>query len=118
MVSAKNIMVRTRIRGHALDRHGIAAGPDDARALATEFAVSPGVASGATAGARLAGGDIAAVRHDVCSPTCDPDRFFDSNEPDPQAFTTTSHDSFDNGSLRLSPITRVSEVSMPQPSDI
>ena len=62
-----NVAVRARIWGHVLDRHGIASGPDDARALATEFAVSPGVATGATAGARLAGGDIAAVRHGVRS---------------------------------------------------
>ncbi|MDD9982290.1 MAG: AAA family ATPase [Gammaproteobacteria bacterium] len=62
-----NVTIRARIWGHVLDRHGIAAGADDARALAMEFAVSPGVATGATAGARLAGGDIAAVRHGVRS---------------------------------------------------
>ena len=59
--------VRARIWGRVLDRHGIAAGPEEARALATEFAVSPGVATGATAGARLAGGDLDAVRHGVGS---------------------------------------------------
>ena len=58
---------RARIWGRVLDRHGIAAGPEEARALATEFAVSPGVATGATAGARLAGGDLDAVRHGVGS---------------------------------------------------
>ena len=62
-----NATVRARIWGRVLDRYGIAAEPDEARALATEFEASPGVATGATAGARLAGGDIAAVRHGVGS---------------------------------------------------
>ena len=77
MVSTKNVAVRTRIRGHALYRHGIAAEPDDALALATEFAVSPGIATGATAGTRLADGDIGAVRDGVRSLA----RLFGHNRP-------------------------------------
>ena len=50
-----------------LERHGIEAGPDEAHSLAAEFEATPGVAAGATAAARLGGGDIAAVRHGVRS---------------------------------------------------
>ena len=59
--------VRARIWARQLDRHGIEAGPDDALALAGEFEATPGVAAGATAAARLGGGDIAAVRRGVRS---------------------------------------------------
>ena len=59
--------VRARIWARQLERYGIEAGPDDARALAAEFEAVPGVAAGATAAARLCGGDIAAVRHGVRS---------------------------------------------------
>ena len=46
---------RARIRTRQLERHGIEATLDEARALATEFETTPGVAAGATAAARLAG---------------------------------------------------------------
>ncbi len=59
--------VRARIWARQLAQHGIEAGEDHARALATEFNVTPGVASGATAAARLGGGDIDAVRRNVRS---------------------------------------------------
>ena len=59
--------VGARIWARQLDRHGIEAGPDDALALAREFEATPGVAAGATAAARLGGGDIAAVRRGVRS---------------------------------------------------
>ena len=59
--------VRARIWARQLDRHDIEAEPDDARALAQEFEATPGVAAGATAAARLGGGDIAAVRRGVRS---------------------------------------------------
>ena len=59
--------VRARIWARQLDRHDIEAGPDDALALAGEFEATPGVAAGATAAARLGGGDIATVRRGVRS---------------------------------------------------
>ena len=59
--------VRARIWARQLDRHGIKAGPDETLSLATEFEATPGVAVGATAAARLGGGDIAAVHRGVRS---------------------------------------------------
>ena len=59
--------VRARVWTRQLARHGIEAGPDDAFSLAREFEASPGVAAGATAAARLGGGDLAAVRRGVRS---------------------------------------------------
>ena len=60
--------VRERIWTRQLKRHGIPSEESDARALAREFDVTPGVAAGATAAARLIdGGDIATVRHGVRS---------------------------------------------------
>ena len=59
--------VRARVWTRQLVRHGIEAGPDDAFSLAREFEASPGVAAGATAAARLGGGDLAAVRRGVRS---------------------------------------------------
>ena len=57
--------VRARIWARQLEQHGIEAGPDEAGALAGEFVATPGVAAGATAAARLSGGDIATVRRGV-----------------------------------------------------
>lgn len=57
--------VRTRIWARQLARNGIESGEEEARALATEFEVTPGVAAGATAAARLGGGTIADVRRGV-----------------------------------------------------
>ena len=57
--------VRARIWARQLERHGIEATPEDAAALAREFAATPGVAAGATAAARLAGGGLEAVRRGV-----------------------------------------------------
>ena len=58
-------LVRARVWARQLDRHGVEAQPEEARALAMEFDATPGVAAGATAAARLAGGDIEAVRRGV-----------------------------------------------------
>ena len=59
--------VRSRIWTRQLERHGIEAQPHEAQALASEFEATPGVAAGATAAARLGGGDIEAVRRGVRS---------------------------------------------------
>ena len=59
--------VRARVWARQLDRYSIEVGQDDVQALATEFSAAPGVAAGATAAARLAGGDIDAVRCGVRS---------------------------------------------------
>ena len=57
--------VRARIWDRQLKHHGIEVGPDEAQALAREFAATPGVAAGATAAARIAGGGIDTVRRGV-----------------------------------------------------
>ncbi|MCY4586904.1 MAG: AAA family ATPase [Bryobacterales bacterium] len=57
--------VRTRIWSRQLARHGIESGEEEARAIAVEFDVTPGVAAGVTAAARLGGGTIADVRRGV-----------------------------------------------------
>ena len=57
--------VRARVWARQLERHGVEAGPEETRALAAEFEATPGVAAGATAAARLAGGDIETVRRGV-----------------------------------------------------
>ena len=57
--------VSARIWARHLARHGIASTEEDANALAREFDVAPGVASGVTAAARLGGGTIAGVRRGV-----------------------------------------------------
>ena len=59
--------VRARVWTRQLDHNGIAATPEEAAALASEFEAAPGVAAGATAAASLAGGDVAAVRMGVRS---------------------------------------------------
>ena len=59
--------VRERVWARQLQRHGIAAQPEDSRALAVEFEATPGVAAGATAAARLAGGGVETVRRGVQS---------------------------------------------------
>lgn len=61
------VEVRARIWMRQLAHHGIESGEEEARALATEFDVTPGVASGAIAAARLSGGGVAAVRRGVRS---------------------------------------------------
>ena len=57
--------VRARIWTRQLERHEIEAGPEEAHALAREFAATPGVAAGATAAARISGGGIDTVRRGV-----------------------------------------------------
>ena len=57
--------VRTRIWARQLARHGIESGEEEARALAMQFDVTPGVAAGVIAAARLGGGTIADVRRGV-----------------------------------------------------
>ena len=59
--------VRARIWMRQLERNGIEGQPHEARALATEFEAPPGIAAGATAAARLGGGDIETVRCGVRS---------------------------------------------------
>ncbi len=59
--------VRARVWARQLERHGIGATPEEVRALAGEFEATPGVAAGATAAARLSGGDIETVRRGVRS---------------------------------------------------
>lgn len=77
--------VRQRIWTRQLRMNGIEATADDVRELAVAFEATPGVAAGVTAAARLAGGDIDAVRRGVRSlsrvlscekpPQGTPDRF-------------------------------------------
>ena len=57
--------VRARIWARQLAQHGIESNEEDAQALAREFDVTPGVASGATAAARLGCGSIDDVRRGV-----------------------------------------------------
>ena len=57
--------VRARIWARQLAHHGIKSNEEDAHALAREFDVTPGVASGATAAARLGCGSIDDVRRGV-----------------------------------------------------
>ena len=57
--------VRARIWARHLARQGIEVAEEEANALAREFDVAPGVASGVTAAARLAGGTVAEVRRGV-----------------------------------------------------
>ena len=59
--------VRAHIWKRELARHDIKATEQDARSLAKEFDVTPGVASGAIAAASLCGGDLATVRLGVRS---------------------------------------------------
>ena len=59
--------VRARIWTRQLVQHGIASAEEDAHALAQEFDVTPGVAFGVTAAARLGSGTIADVRRGVRS---------------------------------------------------
>ena len=58
---------RARVWQRHLHKHGIPAGAEDARMLATDFDIPPAVAAGATKAARLAGGDLDAVRVGVRS---------------------------------------------------
>ena len=57
--------VRERIWARQLKHHGIKASLEDARVLAREFDVTPGVASGVTAAAGVGGGTVADVRRGV-----------------------------------------------------
>ncbi len=60
--------VRQRVWARQLQRNGIQASPEDARALAYEFDATPGVAAGAvSAAALLRDGDLGAVRRGVQS---------------------------------------------------
>lgn len=71
--------VRQRIWARQLERHGIQASAEDARALACEFDATPGVAAGAVAAAALLrDGDLGAVRRGVQSLS----RLLDCENPD------------------------------------
>ena len=60
--------IRARIWSRQFARHGIESSDEEAHSIAREFDVSPGVAAGATAAARLVdGGDLATVRRGVRS---------------------------------------------------
>ena len=60
--------VRARIWSRQLKRHGIPSAESDVQALAREFDITPGVAAGATAAARVIdGGNVATVRQGVLS---------------------------------------------------
>ena len=60
--------VRTRVWARQLSSHGIEASVEEAGSLAREYDVTPGVAAGVTAAARLVeGGDISTVRCGVRS---------------------------------------------------
>ncbi len=59
--------IQARIWRRELTRHGIEATEENARSLAREFDVTPGMASGAVAAARLCGGDLETVRRGVRS---------------------------------------------------
>ena len=54
--------VRERVWARQLAHHGIESAEEDAQALAREYDVAPGVASGVTAAAKLGGGTIGDVR--------------------------------------------------------
>ena len=54
--------VRARVWARQLAHHGIESAEEDPHALAREFDVTPGVASGVTSAAKLAGGTITDVR--------------------------------------------------------
>ena len=54
--------VQARVWARQLAHHGIESAEEDPRALAREFDVTPGVASGVTSAAKLAGGTITDVR--------------------------------------------------------
>ncbi len=78
--------IRARIWSRQLERAGIEASDDEARALAYEFDATPGVAAGATVAARLGEGGFDLVRRSVGSlsrvlgcdkPTCRPIVAFD-----------------------------------------
>ena len=71
--------VRQHIWARQLERHGIQASVEDARALANEFDATPGVAAGAVAAAALLrDGDLGAVRRGVQSLS----RLLDCEKPD------------------------------------
>ena len=57
--------VRQRIWARRLSMNGIKSTAGEARELATTFEATPGLAAGVTAAARLAGGDMSAVRRGV-----------------------------------------------------
>ncbi len=66
-LSPPSMSVRARVWKTQLARYGIEADADDASALARDFTATPGIAAGATAAARIAGGGIDAVRIGVQS---------------------------------------------------
>ena len=62
-----NAAIRARVWTRQLAKNDIEATPDDVDELAREFEATPAVAAGATTAARIAGGDLATVRHGVRS---------------------------------------------------
>lgn len=62
-----NAAIRARVWTRQLVKNDIEATPADVDELAREFEATPAIAAGATAAARIAGGDLATVRHGVRS---------------------------------------------------
>lgn len=62
-----NAAIRARVWTRQLAKNDIEATPADVDELAREFEATPAIAAGATAAARIAGGDLATVRHGVRS---------------------------------------------------
>ena len=79
--------VRARVWARQLAHHGIESTGEDAHAFAREFDVTPGVASGVTAAAKLGGGTIADVRRGLQGFT----RLLSGNTP-PAQVTSDKYD--------------------------
>lgn len=62
-----NAAIRARVWMRQLAKNDIEATPADVDELAREFEATPAIAAGATAAARIAGGDLATVRYGVRS---------------------------------------------------
>ena len=84
--------VRQRVWARQLSQHGIEAAEEDARALAREYDVTPGVAYGVTAAAKLGGGTLADVRQGLSGLA----RLLSGNKPPVQ----TNPDKYDIALLR------------------
>ena len=69
--------VRARVWQRQLDQNQIKAGPEEVQELARDFDATPAIAAGATAAARISGGDLATVRMGVESLA----RLLGSNKP-------------------------------------
>ena len=73
--------IRARVFARQLEKHDIAATPDEVRELAREFDATPALAAGATAAARIGDGSLDTVRFGVRSLS----KLLGSNKPPQQA---------------------------------